>query len=295
MTSEHSLKSRWKDKEIVILGKGYIGQQLQEFLTELDYSVSSVDHRALNYHDPITLSKYIMNNDISMVINCSGFTGRPNVDEAEHKKELCWTLNVESPVTIAKVCNQLDVKLIHISSGCIYSGYTKEFDELDVPNFGLFDTSSFYSKTKHAFETLTKNNDLKILRIRMPLCFDVDNPRNFLSKVLKYPNLIDYKNSKTFIPDLCGFIDTLINTDISWIGQDIYNIVNPHPLTTKELIKIWNNSKDIGNKVYPNWVSIEDLDIIAPRSNCVLNNDKASRLYDFHTEKEMLEKIINYN
>ena len=26
----------------------------------------------------------------NVIINCSGFTGRPNVDEGESKKEECW-------------------------------------------------------------------------------------------------------------------------------------------------------------------------------------------------------------
>lgn len=287
------LKKRWTD-HILVLGGGYIGTQVTKYFSDLEYPVICIDSRTVNYHDPTILTKFILNNSIGLVVNCSGFTGRPNVDEGELKKEECWNLNVVSPVLVAEACNYLNVKLIHISSGCIYSGYSKDFVEEDPPNFGMFDESSFYSKSKHAFETLTRRSDIKILRIRMPICLDVANPRNFINKIMKYPNLIDYQNSKTYIPDLCGFIDTLINAELSWVGQDIYNVVNPESLTTKEMVNILNQDKENYFNIHPYWVDIGDLNIIAPRSNCVLNGNKASKLYEFLTETQALWSIINH-
>jgi dTDP-4-dehydrorhamnose reductase len=250
--------------------------------------------KELNYYDQNELSKFILNNDISIVINCFGFTGIPNVDEAEIKKNECWDLNVVKPLKIVDTCNKLGVKYVHISSGCIYSGYEKVYTENDSPNFGLFDYSSFYSKSKHAFETLTTNNDLKIIRIRMPICFDIKNRRNYLSKIMKYPDLIDMVNSKTFIPDVGGFIKALINSDISWTMQDIYNVVNSDPLSTHEVIKLLNSGNEgKWDELDPNWVSMSELDIKAPRSNCILDNTKASNIYKFDTETEYMWRIMN--
>lgn len=278
----------------MILGRGYIGPQIQEYLGKTDHEVFCVDSKTVNYHDPQILTKFILNNGIYLVINCSGFTGRPNVDEAEVKKEDCWRLNVISPLQVASVCNRLAIKYIHISSGCIYDGYDRDYSEEDVPNFGLFNHSSFYSKSKHAFETLSTHLNLKILRVRMPVCYDVMSPRNYIFKIMKYRNLIDYQNSKTFIPDLCGFIEAMLEYGLNWNnGQDIYNVVNPESLTTKELVNILNQDETKYFRVTSNWVDIGDLDIIAPRSNCVLNGDKASKIYKFKTETEMLWMIIN--
>jgi len=278
---------------ILILGGGYIGTELLCSLLG-KYNIFTHQRKDLDYFNKNDLSKFILNNNISIVINCSGFTGKPNVDEAEIKKNLCWDLNVVGPLKIVDTCNKLSVKYIHISSGCIYSGYSKEFVEEDSPNFGLFDESSFYSKSKHAFETLTKEHDLKIIRVRMPICYDINNPRNFLSKIMKYPNLIDMINSKTFIPDLAGFVDALIDADISWVGQDIYNVVNPDPLTTCDVIKLLNEGNEGSwNKLDPNWISISELGTVAPRSNCVLDATKASRIYNFKTETEFMWMIMN--
>ena len=293
MTFENISRTRWSEI-ILILGKGYIGTQLNRYLLTKGYQVILVDYKTMNYHNVSILNKYILNNSISTIINCSGFTGRPNVDEAQLKKEKCWELNVLSPIKVASLCNKLNVKYIHISSGCIYSGYDKEFEENDVPNFGLFDTSSFYSKSKHAFELHTRDLNYKLLRIRMPICEDLKQPRNFINKIMKYENLIDYKNSKTYIPDLCGFINILLKSSNVWKnkGQDIYNIINPEALTTKELVELL---KPLYPDANPNWVNIEDLNITAPRSNCVLNGKKASKLYNFRTETQIIEELTNEN
>lgn len=294
MTLEHSPKKC--DPRILILGKGYIGSNLTLALTRQGYDVSWISSSDLNYHDTNVLAPYILNNDVRYIINCSGFTGKPNVDEAELKKSQCWELNVSSPVRINQLCNRLQVRYLHISSGCIYDGYDKIFDENDGPNFGLFNDSSFYSKSKHAFELATSHLDNKIIRIRMPICNDLNNDRNYLKKIMNYPNLINVLNSKTYVPELCGFVDALLQKSDSWIGQDIYNVVNPNPLKTENVIHHLNRMNEGNwNVLSPNWVDISELSIKAPRSNCVIDNSKAAKLYNFSSESIVLNMVCNYN
>lgn len=296
MTSKNSSKKILVKENILILGSGYIGRHLYTTLKDI-HNTKIVSTLGFDYHDNKELSKFILNNDISFIINCSGFTGRPNVDEAESKKDECWYLNVISPLSINTLCNKLGVNYIHISSGCIYNGYDKAFTEGDSPNFGLFDTSSFYSKSKHAFELMSRHLDNKIIRIRMPICNDLTNPRNYLKKIMDYKNLINYANSKTYIPDLCEFISCLIiKSGLSWSGQDIYNVVNPNTYNTREVVEHLNiNNEGNWEKLNPNWVGIQDLKILAPRSNCILANSKADAIFKLHTEYEVMNMVCNYN
>lgn len=296
MISETLSKTILKHKTILILGNGYIGFELFKHLTVEKHDVTIVDRKSLDYHDSHTLWKYIINNDIGTIINTFGFTGTPNIDEAESRKEDCWNLNVVVPQKVASLCERAEVRYIHISSGCIYSGYEYNFSENYTPNFGLFDDSSFYSKSKHAFETLTRDLKMKLLRIRMPVSDDIESPRNYLKKIMDYPNLIDFKNSKTYIPDLCGFVNALIiNPETNWNAkQDIYNVVNPDPLTTKEVIQKLNDMNLGGwKKLNPNWVDVKSLKMAAPRSNCILDNHKASGLHPFLTETQFMNGICN--
>lgn len=288
MKSGNSLRTNLS-KSILILGNGYVGNKLYQHLDDGGYSVSLFEAKTSGYHDRKTFWRLLLNMEPDLVINCSGFTGRPNIDQAEELKEECWKYNVENPLQIAELCNSFGVKHIHISSGCIYNGYDKEFTEEDKPNFGLFDESSFYSKSKHAFEIMSSKYPSKILRLRMPITGD-DNPRCYLSKIRQYPNLIDFVNSKTYIPDLCGFVMALIESDVEWKNQDIYNVVNSAPLSTKVVTELMFMAK----KHNPDWkfVDISEIPIVAPRSNCVLDNSKADSIYLLRTEFEILVECL---
>ena len=289
MKSNPSLKTNLSN--ILILGRGYIGNAVYEHLKDT-HNVKLVSANELDYHDPSLLGKYILNNGIQVVVNCSGFTGRPNIDEAEEKKELCWELNVASPLRVNKLCDKLGVGYIHISSGCIYDGYERDFTELDTPNFGIFsDKSSYYSKCKHIFEEISRDLRGVILRIRMPIGKD-ESPRNYLTKIKKYDKLINYANSKTYIPDLCGVVSSIINNHSHlFAGRKILNVVNGDPLSTREVCSImWEHDK--GN---PNWefVGIDKIDIKTGRSNCILDSSKVNIIYPMKTEEEALREALS--
>ena len=287
--SEPTLKKlTMKTKNILILGKGYMGNHIWE---HFDKSPTIISRKDLDYHDIKLLDDYITNNDIETVINCSGFTGKPNIDEAETNKELCWKLNVNVPLKINALCNFLSIEYIHISSGCVFDGYQSDWTENDAPNYGLFqDHSSFYSKTKFAFEHMSWDLAGRVLRIRMP--FDkVHSGRNYLDKIRNYDNLIEYVNSKTYIPDFCKFLEKLLSNDKDILrDRQIYNVVNPDPLLTSEVCDLM----EIYDQHNPNWkfVKIEDLDIKASRSNCILDCSKVMRIHQMKTEKEAMEEAL---
>jgi len=275
---------------VLILGAGYVGTALSHALTNSNIKCHLRARKDLNYTDEADLDRYIRNNNINYVVNSFGFTGRPNVDEGEAKKKECWELNVASPLRVSNVCKRLNVNYIHISSGCIFSGYEKAFSEKDEPNFGLFDKSSFYSKTKHAFETL--NDYGCTIRVRMPFS-DTLSERSYLTKILKYNNLIDFKNSKTYVNDLCNFIHYIVINSIKASSIGIINFVNPGALNTSDVTEILT-AYNFTNK---NWkfVDVKTLNLAAPRSNCVLSMDKFKNMFpDFYiqTEREALAKAL---
>lgn len=276
---------------VLIVGAGYVGNELFNFVDKTKANYFLCSRKDLDYSNESVLRKFLFNNNISHVINCSGFTGRPNVDEAEIKKKECCNLNVVIPLRISKTCKALDINFIHISSGCIYSGYEKEFTEEDEPNFGVYDNSSFYSKTKHSFEML--NDYGCTIRVRMPFSNDL-NERSYITKILKYDNLVNYKNSKTYISDLCSFIEHVITSNIIVNKIGLINFVNPEAKDTEYIV---SRMKMYGleNK---NWkfVDITDIDIKAPRSNCVLSIEKLKNMFpDFYieTEESAIDKMLS--
>jgi dTDP-4-dehydrorhamnose reductase len=261
--------------KVLILGNGFVGNYLYDYLYNNNNILPVLLARhIIDYHDESQLTRFILNNNIQYIVNCSGFTGRPNIDEAESKKDLCWHLNTVVALKISNVCQRLNRDFIQISSGCIYTGYDKEYTEEDTPNFGLYNESSFYSKSKHAFETL--NTYGATLRIRMPFVGQLVG-RNYITKIVKYDNLINYVNSKTSIYDLCRFIEHVVISKCNTHRIGKLNFVNPNPLSTERFVEILKEY-NIENK---NWkfVDIKDIDIRAPRSNCVLNISKLQKMF----------------
>ena len=251
---------------ILILGKGYVGNHLYNHLKN-DFNVTIHSSEEMDYHNPKTLYKFLINNGIDTVINCSGFTGRPNIDEAEMKKDLCWMLNTSSPLRVNTTCNMADVNYLHVSSGCVYDGYEKVWDEEDAPNYGLF------------------------LRVRMPFHYE-SSGRNYLDKIRQYNDLINFRNSKTYIPDFCEFVKNLLVKKVGkWKGQDIYNVINPGALTTQEVCDIMREYGFHND----NWkfVYLADLSIAAGRSNCVMDGSKSKKIYEMRFEKDVMKECFD--
>ena len=292
--------------KLIVIGDGYIGRKIKKQLS------SRVDEivvlSGLSYDDPVKLQEEFNSivgpeiryasgpgfkdpMDKSWVINCVGYTGKPNVDACEDEKEKCWQLNVTFPTLLASFCLKQNTKLINVSSGCIYDGAS--YDEEDWPNFGLdCENSSWYSRTKHAAElSLNAFPNVYTLRVRMPICNDFNSGKNYLTKILKYNNLLEETNSKTIIEDLINVIHKI--TNIEDIPAGSYNCVNPKPLSTKEVTKIL----DKAGMWNPHWKFIDYNElkkhIKANRSNCKLSTEK-SRLYNIElpSERESLERIL---
>jgi nucleoside-diphosphate-sugar epimerase len=161
-----------------------------------------------------------------------------------------------------------------VSSGCIYTGYTKNFTETDIPNFGIYNPdSSFYSKTKHICEINLANFNTITLRIRMPFNSKAV-PKNLIYKIFKYDNIINYPNSGTNTDNLNEFIHNLIVTRALERITGPLNVVNPGVVTGKKIADLL----DKHGLANPNWkiVDIKDLDIKAQRSNCILDERRAA-------------------
>jgi len=296
--------------KIIVLGNGYIGKQVYKHLVN---TIVDSDIKLLNnyqYNDPESLRETLFNNlktefktshpdntSQKWLINCVGYTGKPNVDACEEDKQNCWDLNVTFPTLLSNECAKYSVKVINISSGCIYDDIDKSsipFAEEDEPNFGIQNgNSSWYSKTKHAAELcLAAYLNVYTLRIRMPVCNDFNSSKNYLTKLLKYNNLLQEVNSKTIIEDLTTVVGNIIYRQD--IPTGIYNCVNPDPLDTKEVTTIldkygmWN----------PNWkfIDYEGLKkhIKTNRSNCILSTEKSKEVgIEFPTERESLHRILS--
>jgi dTDP-4-dehydrorhamnose reductase len=257
---------------IVILGTGFIGSSLSTFLEKSKHKITAFSQADLNYTNPDLLTVTLKRLQCNILINCSGYTGSPNVDACEKNKEKCFFYNVTLPLNLARVCENLSIKLVNVSSGCIYTGYEKMFTEKDIPNFGIFNsTSSFYSQTKHICELNLADFDALTLRVRMPFNSRFV-PKNLIYKIYKYDNIIDYPNSGTNTDNFNEFVYQLVNNPAVSNIRGPLNVINPGPITGKKVAELLTKY----GVVNPNWkvVDVSELNIVAQRSNCILDDSR---------------------
>ena len=264
--------------KVLLLGKGFISKYIADYLLGSGHKVLNLSREEYDYHDEVKLDELLYGYEgtrYDTVINTAGFTGKPNVDQCEVEKKDCLYYNSILPKEIETQCKKHNKKFIHISSGCIYTGYDKDFTEEDEPNFGVYNKeSSYYSFTKHLSELLLDTKFTNIIRIRMPI-EDKLSEKNLLTKLLKYDYLIDFVNSKTDVYKLSEFVGQVVKN----FKPGLYNAVHSNPLSTKDVVEILKEYNLINKK----WTFIPyaELDIKANRSNCVLSNEKSRKDFDF--------------
>lgn len=273
----------------VIFGKGFIGNHIYNHLKN-ESDIGFYSRADIDYSNNDKLKKFLNEHkDIKFVINCCGYTGHPNVDACETNQQDCLFYNLNVPANINSVCIERKIQPIHVSSGCIYTGYNKDFTEEDAPTFGLFNKeASFYSKTKHLFEMACRNflNNITILRIRMPYT-DTKEHKNYLYKILQYDNLIDNKNSITYVNDVGRFVDFVIKNQI----KGTYNVVNDGAVSASQVVELFKKN-DIKNDKW-NFVDFKALKTRANRSNCILSNKKVKDLgFNFSDTLKSVEDCI---
>jgi len=265
------------NNRILILGKGFIGSRLRE---GLNCEIS--DRKIYSYKDA---EEEIRSFNPEIIINCIGHVGS-NVDECEKDLDKTLIANTFIPIMLAEVALRNNIRLIHISSGCIYHyDYSKDtpIAEDKIPDF----FELFYSRTKiysdQALVVLSKKYPILITRIRVPL----DNrphPKNLLTKLINYKKIIDIPNSITYIPDFISALSHLIKIN----AKGIYNVVNKYPLKYPELMEVYK-------KYAPdfNYEVIEYKKLNQVRTNLILSTEKLEKsgfkIRDIH---EVLEECV---
>jgi 3,5-epimerase/4-reductase len=263
--------------KILILGSGFIGNRLKQ---ELDSEIS--DRKIHSFKDAQDEVKKF---SPKIIINCIGHVGR-NVDDCELDKDKTLMSNTFIPLILGEVALRNNIRLVHISSGCIYQfSYSKDnpIDEEKGPDF----FELFYSRSKiyseQALRVLSKKYPILIVRVRIPL----DNrphPANILTKVIKYKKVIDMPNSITYVPDFIKALKYLIQIEAS----GIYNVVNGGALRYPALLEAYKKCRpDLQYQI----IDYKDLNLV--RTNLVLSTRKLEQAgFKVRDISEVLEECV---
>ncbi len=280
---------------VILIGStGYIGRYFARYFDSQSIKWTPISGRSFSLIDKARILQTFREAKATRVINCAGYTGKPNVDACELNKGICLDGNAVLPYALSEICADLGIPWGHVSSGCIFSGNRPDgggWREDDTPNFSFrHPPCSFYSGTKALGEEVGGWQEVKtpksdwpkwqhestpagyVWRLRIP--FDeCDNTRNYLSKVQSYETLLEARNSLSQLND---FVRASWSCFEKRIPFGIYNMTNPGSITTSEVVELIRE-RGIIDKTFKFFRNESEFMAKAgktPRSNCVLDTSK---------------------
>jgi len=268
--------------------RGWIGTYFCDFVKNNNYptiELITTDSRVENIED---VKKDLNDVNPDRVISFVGRTSGPGfttIDYLEQKGKLKENVrdNLFSPVVLMKLCEDRGIHFTYLGTGCIFSyeHCTDEpFTEVSKPNF----FGSSYSTVKGFTDQLTVlfPNTLNV-RIRMPI-IEYDCPKNFISKIIRYPKICNTLNSMSVLPDL---IPEMIRCIIDQKTGTV-NLVNPGPIDHQTILGMYQKYVDANHTCEYITETEHDGMLLSQRSKNVLISS-----FNVPSTSQSIEKILS--
>nr|WP_320148057.1 dTDP-4-dehydrorhamnose reductase [uncultured Anaeromusa sp.] len=199
-------------KVLVTGAGGQLGYDVVKQLQARLIECKGVDLTDFDITNAQATGAYIKEYRPDVVIHCSAYTA---VDKAEEEPEKCWDVNVEGTENIAKVCRDIDAKMIYISTDYVFPGTGEHFHEVDDETGPL----SIYGKTKLAGEEAVQKWLQKYYIVRISWIFG-KNGNNFVETMLRLGRereelsvVCDQIGSPTYTADLAPLLCDMAASD----------------------------------------------------------------------------------
>ncbi|WP_041138602.1 dTDP-4-dehydrorhamnose reductase [Beduini massiliensis] len=198
---------------ILVTGvKGQLGHDIVEECKKRDIEAIGVDVEEMDIINAAKVESVIKESNVDVVVHCAAWTA---VDKAEDEVELCTKVNVEGTRNIAKVCKELDVKMMYFSTDYVFDGQGdhewKEYDERHPLNV--------YGQTKCDGEIVVQELLKKYFIVRIAWVFGI-NGNNFIKTMLRLGKergtvsvVNDQIGSPTYTYDLARLAVDMIQTE----------------------------------------------------------------------------------
>lgn len=209
----------------MVVGKGHLGCYIAS-----KFCLSEEMHWK-GAMDELTIDK-LRGVSPDVVINTAGKTDLPWCENNPHE---AFSSNVIGPIALYRRCNELSIKFVHLSSGCVWDGpYNKDgkpFRPIDPVT-----PACFYAWTKAICDSVLvqESNSVLIIRARQ-LYSPINSPRNSLIKLKAYNNLLDTPNSMTSADTIVKTIEVMLKTKIN--APLIMNVYDKGVTTPYEVAK----------------------------------------------------------
>lgn len=247
--------------KVLVTGvKGQLGYDVVKELTKRGIECQGADIEEFDITDEIAVSEYIKGYSPDVVVHCSAYTA---VDKAEDNIDVCRAVNVSGPYNIARVCKELDCKMVYFSTDYVFPGTGEEYYEVDSPTGPL----GQYGMTKLDGELAVKEWLDKYFIIRISWVFGI-NGNNFIKTMLRVGKdrsevsvVDDQIGSPTYTVDLAKLVCDMLVTE----KYGTYHATNEGICSWAEFTE--EIYRQAGYETFVKHVSTEEYGAKAPRPN----------------------------
>lgn len=199
--------------KILVTGvRGQLGYDVVKELNGRGIETVGVDIEEMDITDEASVNKVIREAAVDAVIHCAAYTA---VDAAEEHEELCRRVNAEGPRNIARVCRELDIPMVYISTDYVFDGRGERYWEPEDEK----NPQSVYGKTKYEGELAVQELLEKYFIVRIAWVFGI-NGKNFVKTMLNLSKnhdtvrvVNDQFGSPTYTYDLAKLLADMVVTE----------------------------------------------------------------------------------
>ena len=157
--------------------KGQLGHDVVNECKKQGIDPVGVDIEEMDITDEAAVRKVITESNVDAVIHCAAYTA---VDAAEDNVAICRKVNADGTENIAKVCKELDLKMMYISTDYVFDGQGERPWQPDDERHPL----NVYGQTKCEGEYAVEKYLDKYFIVRIAWVFGV-NGKNFIKTMLR--------------------------------------------------------------------------------------------------------------
>lgn len=237
---------------ILVTGaNGQLGNELRRQFDKDNSIADSViytDVDTLDLTNAKILEAFVVNNDITHIINCAAYTA---VDRAEDEKMECAKVNTNAVKNLALAADAIGAKIIHISTDYVFDGTNhRPYKESDKVN-----PISQYGTTKRKGETALLALSPDAIIVRTAWLYSSFG-HNFVKTMLRLAGenkaikvVCDQIGTPTYARDLAKAIITIINSH-QWV-PGVYHFTNEGAASWYDFAKAIFRTAGIGINVMP--------------------------------------------
>ncbi|HCO28283.1 MAG TPA: dTDP-4-dehydrorhamnose reductase [Lachnospiraceae bacterium] len=192
---------------------GQLGYDIVKELEKRGHEAVGTDRSTMDITNQAQVEEVVKREKVDGIFHCAAYTA---VDKAEDEIEQCRVVNATATAFLAKVCQELGIKMLYLSTDYVFDGEgTKPWDTEDKVIAPL----NIYGQTKYEGEEAVKKYLEKYFIVRISWVFG-KNGNNFIKTMLRLGKergavsvVQDQVGSPTYTADLAVLLVDMMETE----------------------------------------------------------------------------------